>query len=143
EPHGITPNLIDHLAQGDELAGSFGHLNRLAGTQKAHELYELDVEIGCSAAQRLDGGLHAFDVATVISAPHVDQVAETTIQLGLVIGDVGRKISTAAVRLLQRPVDIIAKGRRAEQSLLTVFPVLNGATFRRRQTTLVDMAVLL
>src|SRR5262245_66272086 len=74
EPHGIAPDLVDHLAQSDEFAGSFGHLYRLAGTQKAHQLHELDVEIGGSTAQRLDGCLHALDVATVIGAPHVDQV---------------------------------------------------------------------
>src|SRR5262252_1070329 len=91
EPHGIAPDLVDHLAQGYEFAGTLRHLHRLTGAQKAYQLHELYIEIGCSAAQRFDGRLHTLDVASVIGPPNVDQVTEAAIEFRFVISDVSRK----------------------------------------------------
>ena len=67
-------------------------------------------------AHRFHRRLHALDVAAVVGAPDVDQVAEAAVELGFVIGDVGGEISVAAVRFLQRPVDVVAEIGRAEQA---------------------------
>jgi hypothetical protein len=77
----------------------------------------------------------------VVGAPHVDHVAEAAVELRLVIGDVGGEISVAAVGFLQRPVDVIAEARGAEQRLLAVLVVLHRRAFRRRQAAFIDLAV--
>ncbi len=55
------------------------------------------------------------------------------------IGNVGCEIGVAAVRLHQRPVDVVAKVGGAEQCLLAVLLVLDRAALGRRQTALVDL----
>ena len=142
EAHGVAADLIHHFAQRDELACPLRHFHRLAGAQQPDELHDLDVEFGLAAAHRRDRRLHALDVAAVIGAPDVDQVAEAAVELRCVIGDVGGEIGVAAVRFLQRPVDIVAERGRAEQRLLAILPVLDRRAFRRRQPAFVDLAAL-
>ena len=134
-------DLVDHLAQRDEIAGALRHLHRLAVAQQLHQLHDLDVERRLARGDRLDRRLHALDVAAVIGAPDVDQVAKAAVELVLVIGDVGGEIGVAAVRLDQRPIDIVAEGGGAEQRLLAVFPVLDRRALRRRQAALIDVAL--
>ena len=69
-------------------------------------------------------------------------VLKAAIELGLVIGDVGGEIGVAAVRLHQRPVDVVAEIGRAEQRLLAILPVLDRRALRRRQPALIDLALV-
>ena len=46
EADGVLADLIDHFAQGDEVAGALRHFDRLARAQQPHELDDLDVELG-------------------------------------------------------------------------------------------------
>ena len=140
EAHRILADFLDHLAQSHELPCPLRHLHGLAGAEQAHELDELYVQHGFSAAHGLHRRLHALDVAAVIGAPHVDQIEKATVDLGFVIGDVGGEIGVAAVRFLQRPVDIVAELSGSKQGLLAVFPILDGAALGRRQAAFVDQA---
>ncbi len=74
----------------------------------------------------------------MIGAPDIDQGAKTAIDLDLVIGDIGGKIGVAAVRFLQRPVDIVAESGRFEEFLLAILPILDGLALRRRQAPDID-----
>ena len=88
----------------------------------------------------LNRRLHTLDVAAVIGAPHIDHRQKAAVDLVLVIGNIGGKIRVAAVGFLQRPVDIVAELRRAEQRLLAIFPVFDRRSFRRRQPAFVNVA---
>ena len=77
----------------------------------------------------------------MVGAPDVDHVEEAALELVLVVGDVGGEIGVAAVRLHQRPVDVVAEGGGAEQRLLAVLPILDRLALRRRQAALVDEAL--
>ena len=77
----------------------------------------------------------------MIGAPHIDHVVEAAVELGLVIGDVGREVGVGAVRLLQRPVHIVAKGGGAEQRLLAILVIFDRRAFRRRQAAFIDIAL--
>ena len=44
EAHRVGADLVDHLAQRDEIAGAFRHLHRLAVAQQLDELHDLDVQ---------------------------------------------------------------------------------------------------
>src|SRR3546814_19207209 len=73
---------------------------------------------------RLGRRLHPLDVAAVVRAPDVDLVGEATIELVPMISDVAGEIGPAAVGLLQRPVDIVAKFGCAEQCLRARLPIV-------------------
>ena len=77
----------------------------------------------------------------MVGAPDIDHVAEAAVELVLVIGDVGREIGVAAVRLLQRPVDVVAIGGGPEQGLLAVLIILDRHALRRRQPAFIDVAL--
>ena len=95
--------------------------------------------LGRAAADRLHGRLQALDVAAVVGAPHVDHVAEAALELVPVVGDVGGEIGIAAVRLQQRPVDIVAELRsRGTASARGPPNPRSGCALRRRQAALVD-----
>ena len=125
----------------DEVAGALRHLHRLAVAQQLHELDDLDVERRLAGGHRLHRRLHALDVAAMIGAPDVDQIAKAAVELVLVIGDVGGEVGVGAVRLDQRTIDVIAIGGGAEQQLLAVFPVLDRRALRRRQPAFIDVAL--
>ena len=113
EPHHVAPDLLHHLGEGDEVSGTFRHLHRLAAAEQPHHLDEPDVEIDPPIGQRLHRRLDALDGAGVVGAPDVDQV------IGLlrflpVIGGIGAEIGPAAVRLLDRPILVVAELGRAE-----------------------------
>ena len=97
------------------------HLHRLAAAEQPHHLDQLDVEVDAAVGQRLHRRLHALDRAGMVGAPDVDQMVGV---LGLlpVIGGVGAEIGPAAVRLLHRPVLVVAELRRAEQGQLDRLP---------------------
>ena len=141
EPHGVGTNLVDHLAQRDEIARAFRHPHLLAGTQQANKLHHLDVERGLAVTDALHGRLHAFDVAAMIGAEHVDHVEEAAIDLVLMIGDVGGEIGVGAVRFDQRTIDVIAIGGGTEQRLDAVLVILDRLALRGRQAALVDVAL--
>ena len=134
----VGPDLPHDLAEGHELAGALRHFHRLAAPKQPDQLDDLDVEIGAAAADRLHGGLHPFDIAAMVGAPHVDQGAKAAVEFRFVIGDVGGEIRVAAVGFQQRPIDIVAEGGGAEQGLLPVLPVVGKLAFRRRQPALID-----
>ena len=77
----------------------------------------------------------------MIGAPDVDQVAKAAVELVLVIGDVGREISVAAVGFEQRPIDVVAKGGGAEQRLLAILVILDRRALWRRQPAFIDVAL--
>ena len=80
-----------------------------------------------AARERRHRRLHALDIAAVVGAPDVDEAQEAAVDLGLVIGDVAGEIGVAAVRLDQRPVDVVAEIGGAEQGLLAILPILRRA----------------
>ena len=90
------------------------------------------------SGDRLHRRLHPLDVAAVIGAPDVDHRGKAALELRAVIGDVGGEIGVGAVRFEQRPVDVVAECRRAEQRLLAVLPILDRLALGRRQPALVD-----
>ena len=45
EAHRVAADLLDHLAQRDELARPLRHAHRLAGAEELHQLAEQDVEL--------------------------------------------------------------------------------------------------
>src|SRR4029078_9818417 len=98
-----------------------------AAAQKFHQRHDVGVELGGGGVgnglHRFHRRLYALDVAAVVGPPYVDQGRETTVHLGLVVGDVGGKIGIAAVRLHQRSIDIVTEVGRAKQRLLSVLPI--------------------
>ncbi len=75
----------------------------------------------------------------MIGAPHVDHGREAAAELVEMVGDVGREIGPGAVGAPQRPVDLVAVGRRAEQQLRHGLPVRIGlAALGRRQGARVE-----
>ncbi len=142
EAHGVGADLVDHLAERNEIAGALRHLHRFAVAQQLDELDDLDVERALAAGDRRDRRLHALDIAAVIGAPDVDHVDEAAVELGLVVGDVGGEIRVAAVGLQQRTVDVVAELRRLEQRLLAIFPILVDGALRPWQPALIDKAPL-
>ena len=139
EPHGIGADLVDDVAHGDEGAGPLAHLERLAVLEQPDELAEDHIEIALAVGDGRDRRLQALFVARVIGAEHIDHVRETAVPLGLVIGDVGRKVGVAAVRLEQRAIAVIAECGRAEQRLLAILPVGVEFAFRRFEPALEDV----
>ena len=103
----LPPDLIDDIAQGDESAGAFRHLERRAVLVELDQLRQLDVERRLAVRQRRNGRLHALDIAAVIGAEDIYQLVETALHFVIVIGYIGRKIGPAAIGFLHRPVDII------------------------------------
>ena len=79
--------------------------------QASGELADPDVEVAV-----------VLRVAVIVPAP----------VLVVVIGDVGGEIGPAAVRLAQRPVDVVAEIGGAEQELLARLPVLRRRLALRR-----------
>ena len=101
-----------------------------------------DVDIGLAVRDGLHRRLQPLDVARVIGAQHVDHVLEAAQVLVAVVGDVGGEIGVAAVRLDQRPVDVVAVVGGAEQRLLAILPILGRLALGRLQPALVDHALL-
>src|SRR5579872_582572 len=139
EADGILADFVDHLAQGDEIAGALGHLYGFAVTQESHELDDLHVQAGLPGRHRLDRRLDALDVAAMVGAPDIDQIAEAAIELVLVIGDVGGEISVAAIGFQKWPIDIIAVSGGTKQRLLAVLVVIDRSALWRRQTPLINV----
>ena len=69
---GSAADLVDDLAERDEVAGPLRHLHRLAAAEEPDELAELHVEVAVAVGDRLHGRLHALDIAAVVGAPDVD-----------------------------------------------------------------------
>ncbi len=109
EAHDIGTDFIQKIAQGDERAGTLGHAHQLAVAHDAHELAELHIELALLLGDGADRRLHALDVAAMVGAPHVDHVAEAATELVVMIGDIVGEVGPAPVRLLERPVDLVAE----------------------------------
>ena len=77
-------------------------------------------------------------MAAVIGAPDIDQIAKTAAELVVVIGDVGGEIGPRAVRLLQRPVDLVAELGGAKQGLRPRFPIIGQLALGRIEDPFVD-----
>ena len=74
----------------------------------------------------------------MVGTPDVDHLGEAARELRAVIGDVIGEIGVAAIRLQQRPVDIVAEFGGAEQGLLAVLPIRVLLALGRRQAALID-----
>src|SRR5713226_6386203 len=78
----------------------------------------------------------------MIGAEHVDEIAEATVELVLVVGDIGSEISIAAVGFHQRTIDVVAVSGGTKQRLLAVLIVFDRrASLWRRQTALIHVAL--
>ncbi len=144
EAEGILADLVDDIAHGHESAGAFRHPHRLALVEEIDELTELDVELALPRRQRLHRCLHTLHVADMVGAEHDDHLPETTAELVKVIGDVGGDIGPRAVGLLERSVDVVAEGARAEEGLRSRLPILrSGLALRRLERSDIDEPGLL
>ena len=137
----VAPDLLHHLAQRHEVAGALRHPDRLAAAieldQLADQHGQLDLAVRHGPGQRFQ----PLDVAAVICAEHEDQLVEAAADLVVDVADVGSEIGEGAVRLDQRPVDVVADLGRAEQRLLAIFPVVRLLALGRRQLALVDVTL--
>ena len=80
-------------------------------------------------------------VPRMIGAPDVDQRVGAFGLLQM-IGDVGAEIGPAAVRLLDRPVLVVAELGRAEQGQLDRLPILVDLALGRFEHALIDEALV-
>ncbi len=74
----------------------------------------------------------------MIGAPHVDQVAEAAAELVVVIGDVGGEIGPRPIRLLERPIDLVAELGGAEQGLRARLPIVGQFALGRLEHAFID-----
>src|SRR3546814_18945385 len=118
---------------GDEGARSLGHLHQLAAALQVHKLADLHVQRALALGERLHAGGHALHVAAVVGAPDVDHQREAAAELVEVVGHVAGKVGPRAVRLPERPVDVVAEQRRLEQELRARLPVLRRLALGRLQ----------
>ena len=79
----------------------------------------------------------------VVGAEDVDQAPEAPLELVVVIADVTSEIGVRAIRLLERTIHVVAERRRAEQSLLTILPLVLVVTFRPRQPAFEDQTLFI
>ena len=133
EAHHVLADFVDEVAERHKRPGALGHLHRFAVVEHPDHLAELDVELAFAVGERLQGGLHALDVAAVVGAPDVDQVLEAAVHLVLVVGDVAGEIGADAAGLLERAVDFIAELGGLEQQLGPGLPVVGGLALGRFQ----------
>ena len=90
-------DLIDQVAQSDEIAQPLAHLERFAVLIKPHHLRQLDIKRHLAIAERRNGRLHPFDIAAMIGAEDIDQCVKAPRDLVIVIGNIRRKVGPAAV----------------------------------------------
>ena len=138
EANRVHAHFINDVTQRYEFPGAFRHFHGLAIAHQLNQLTELDIEPGPALRKSLDGGAHPLHIAAMIGAPNVDQKRVAAVDLGFVIGDIGRKIGVGTVRFHERPVGIVAESRRSEQGLLAILPILGRLPFRRRKTSFID-----
>ena len=79
----VAADLLDHLAQRDELARPLRHAHRLAVAVELDQLAEQDRQLGRAARDGLGQRLQALDVAAVVGAEHEDQLLEAARHLSL------------------------------------------------------------
>src|SRR3546814_4871743 len=75
----------------------------------------------------------------MIGAPDVDEVIRT-LRLLEMIGGIGAEIGPASVRLLHRPVLVVAELGRAEQGQLDRLPILRRLALGCFEQALIDQA---
>src|SRR5262249_42884233 len=129
--------------QRHELPGPLRHFHRLAATQQAHELTDLDVESGRAATHRLDRGAQALDVTGMIRAKHNDHVGKAASKLFPVISYVGCDVGRAAIRLEDRTIHVIAELRGAEEQKFARLPIFHHLALGRRQRAPIEQPLLL
>ena len=111
EAAGVGADLIDDLAQGDDLAGALREAHGLAAALEADELADDDLKPPFLDAEGLHGRLHARDVALVVGAPDVDREVEAAAdELVVVVGDVGGEVGRDAGRADEDVVLVLAEG---------------------------------
>ena len=113
ESAGVLAHLVHDLAQADEFARAFGHLDRFLAPVEVDELVDDGVERLGRIAQRRHRRLHARHVAVVVRAPDVYGLREAPRELVLVIGDVRKEVSGGPVGLDEHPVLVVFGLRRA------------------------------
>ena len=134
----IGADLIDHVAQGDERARAFRHLERRAVFPQLDQLHQLDVQRHPALGQCQNRRLHPLDIAAMVRPKNVDQRVKAALHLVVVIGDVGGEIGPGSVGFHHRPVHVIAMRGAAEQGLDARLPILRLLALGRFQHAFVD-----
>ncbi|CAB5027205.1 unannotated protein [freshwater metagenome] len=114
EARGVGTDLVDDVAQLDDVTGALGELDLVAVAHELDQLRDRDVEGGWVMTQRLQRGAHARDIAVVIGTPHVEQQLEVARVLALVVRHVGQQVGELAVAFDEHAVFVIAELRAAQ-----------------------------
>ena len=109
EARGVNAHFLDDVGQRFKRAGAGGHAYRLAFTQQIHKLDEHHVKAVLLPPHGGDGGAHARNVTVMVRAPDINEPVVATVELVVVIGDVGGEIGQASVRLAQHAVFVVAQ----------------------------------
>ena len=135
----ILADFLDDIGKRHEIARALAHFDQFAVAHEPDHLDQLDVELGLAAGERLYRRNDALDGARMVRPPDIDQLVG---RLGLleVIGEIGTEIGPGAVRLLDRPILIVAELRRAEQRQFDRFPVLGRLALGRFEHAVIDIA---
>ena len=105
----ICTNEIYELIERNEGSRPLGHLEGISVFQQADHLYQYDSEMGNIITECLHNRINSWNIAMVVRTPDIDEDIEPPPELVPVIGHVGRKVGIRAIRLDQRPVDIVAE----------------------------------
>lgn len=81
EASGIRTDLVEHIAELDDVTRALGDLHLDAVLHQPHELRDGHLELLGSVPERLDRRPHPSDVAVVIGAPHIDEQIEAALKL--------------------------------------------------------------
>ncbi len=142
EARRIHPHLVHQFAQRDELPRPRRHAHLLVAAVERHQLRDHHLQRLGRVAQRLHRRLDAADVAVMIGAEDVDEPVEASIrrrhgmaaiQLGAMVGDVGRQIRPRPVRLLHHAVLVVAHPRRGkpQRPVLLIEEILPAQSVQR------------
>jgi len=94
----VDGHFLQQVGQGDGVAGTLGHTDRLAVPHQVDHLHQHNVQILAIQADGVHCALHAGHMAVVVCAPHVDGLGKTAgSQLIVVVGDIGGKVGGDAV----------------------------------------------
>ena len=114
-PHGeevaddVLAEFVDHVAEGDELAGAGGEFGLHAVLEERDHLVEDVVERLAAMAKGEGGSDEAGDLAVVVGAQEGDEAVVAAGVFVLVVGDVGSDVGVAAVALDEDAVACVAE----------------------------------
>ena len=105
----IGPDILDHLTQRDEFASPFGHFNLPARAQEIDHLDEHDPKTIFGIPVGLDHGLHARNIAVVVSPPDINQEVISAEQFVTMIRNVRGQIGVLPLLFAYDSILLIAK----------------------------------